>query len=71
LTLTTSKEAAPRKMLAKPQTQDDHALATGRRFKFRLPPPFSSRLSRYRRIGYRLSPIAPEAIEKQYARLVD
>jgi hypothetical protein len=34
-------------MLAKPQTQDDHALATGRRFKFRLPPPFSSRLSRY------------------------
>jgi hypothetical protein len=33
-------------MLAKLPTQDDHVFATGRRFKFRLPPPFSSRLSR-------------------------
>jgi transposase len=33
-------------MLAGPDNQHHHWLATGRRFTLRLPPPFSSRLSR-------------------------
>ncbi len=33
-------------MLARTDNQHDHPLATGRRFILRLPPPFSSRLSR-------------------------
>jgi hypothetical protein len=32
LTLSDNQKSGPRKMLAEPQTQEDHALATGRRF---------------------------------------
>ena len=40
-------QIAPRKKgLANRKTREDHNAATGRRFTFRAPPPFSSRLSR-------------------------
>jgi hypothetical protein len=47
-----------KKTLAKLATQGDHKFATGRRLKFRLPPLFSSRLSRHTRyyvLGGRIS----------------
>jgi hypothetical protein len=48
LTLSDHQKTTPRqKALAKLATQGNHKFATGRRFKFRLPPLFSSRLSRH------------------------
>ena len=47
MTLSDHQIAAPiQKLLAKLATQGDHKFATGRRFKFWLPPLFSCRLSR-------------------------
>jgi hypothetical protein len=40
---------AAAKKLEKLQISDNHNPATGRRFKIRTPPSFSSRLSRYKR----------------------
>jgi hypothetical protein len=37
-------------MLANPDNQHDYPLATGRRFASKSPLPFSSRLSRYKRV---------------------
>jgi len=46
LLLSDNQKAATTKILAKLDHRHDHHFATGRHFTLRLPPPFSSRLSR-------------------------
>jgi hypothetical protein len=46
LLLSDNQNAATTKILAKRNHPHDHLFATGRRFTLRLPPAFSSRLSR-------------------------
>ena len=62
-------QIAPRKKgLANRKTREDHNAATGRRFTFRAPPPFSSRLSRDNaRLGILGIPLTP--LHKTYPKV--